>query len=113
MFFICLFVCVGAMSSWLMFASLGLYPQAGTTNFLIGSPRVQSANVQLKHAYIASSTLKIITHDNSEDNVYVQKLLVNGVEHNSPIIDRSVLAAPGGCVLEFYMSSTEYSGLCA
>ena len=104
---------IGAMSSWLMLASIGLYPQAGTTNFLVGSPRVQSATLQLKHAYSASSTLKIITYNNSEDNVFVQKLLVNGKEHNTPIIDRSVLAAASGCVLEYYMSNVEFSGLCA
>jgi len=103
----------GAMASWLMFASLGLYPQAGTTNYLIGSPRVESASLSLKHAYTAPSTLKIITYNNSEENVYVEKLLVNGKVHSSPILDKSLLSAPEGCVLEFYMSSVEYSGLCS
>lgn len=102
----------GAMASWLLFSSLGIFPQAGTTNFLVGSPRVREAAIKLDHIIDAPSTLTIKTINNSDVNVFVQKLLVNGVEHTSPIIDRSVLADPAGCTLEFFMSSVEHSSLC-
>jgi len=42
----------------------------------------------------------------------VQKLLVNGVEHDKSWVDRTVLAAPGGCKLEYFMAAEEVSGLC-
>lgn len=103
----------GSMSSFVLFAGLGIYPQAGTTNYIIGSPRVSKASVTLHHYDGTNSVLNIITHNNSAENVFVQKLLVNGVEYTSPFIDRSVLAASGGATLEFYMQSTPASGLCA
>jgi putative alpha-1,2-mannosidase len=102
----------GAMSTWLLFASLGVFPQAGTTNFVIGSPRVRSASLRLVHIDGSSSTLSIRTVDNSAENVYVGSLLVNGKEHRSPFIDRSVLAAPGGCTLVFQMTAEPRSNLC-
>jgi len=107
----------GSMSSLLLFASLGFFPQAGTTNFVISSPRVQSATLVLDKLYNlpegVSSELKIVTYDNSDVNVYVSRLVVDGVEHSSPFIDRSQLAKKGGTLLEYYMSSTPASSLCA
>ena len=104
----------GAMSSYLLFASLGMFPQAGTTNFVIGSPRVQSASLRLLKMDGMRPTLTIKTYNNSaEENVFVKKLLVNGVDHNSPFIDRSVLVQNEGTTLEFFMHSERASQLCA
>ncbi len=102
----------GSMSSWLLFTSLGIFPQAGTTNFMIGSPRVKEASLRLSHADGSSSLLSIETINNSAENVYVESLLINGKPHSSPVVDRSVLAAPGGCKIQFTMSSVPKSGLC-
>ena len=102
----------GSMSTWIMFASLGFYPQAGFSTFLIGSPRVQSATIALKHWNGLSSNLQVVTYNNSEDNVFVEKLLVNGQVWTSPFISRSVLANPEGTKLEFYMQAKQASGLC-
>ena len=101
----------GSMSSWL-FTSLGIFPQAGTTAFMIGSPRDKEALLRLSHANGSSSLLSIETSNNSAENVYVESLLINGQPYTSPIVDRSILAAPGGCKLQFTMSSTPKSGLC-
>jgi putative alpha-1,2-mannosidase len=108
----------GAMATWLLFASLGIYPQAGTSNFIIGSPRVVSATIKLDGHVGGAANLeptrfvRIQTYNNSEVNVYVGRLLVNGEVHTSPMIDRSVLVQEGGCKLEFFMSSAPISGLC-
>ncbi len=102
----------GAMSTWLLFASLGLFPQAGTTNFLLGSPRVQQATLRLEHFNGDFSSLEIVTVNNSAENVYVESLLVNGQDYRSAVIDRSVLMNPSGCRLEFHMSSVPESSLC-
>jgi len=103
----------GAMSTWVMFASLGLYPQAGTSRFLLSAPSVQSASIKMYSVQrVPSSTLEVITYNNTVSNTFVQKLLVNGEEHKEAWIDRAVLAAPGGCKLEFFMSDVEVSGLC-
>ncbi len=104
----------GAMSTWFMFSSLGLFPNTASPNaqFLVGSPRVKEATVTLKHWNAPDSTLHVITYNNSPENVFVQKLLVNGVEYREPFIDRSVLADVKGVTLEFYMTSEPVSTLC-
>ena len=56
--------------------------------------------------------LRIVTYNNTAENVYVQKLLVNGVEHRQAFISRSELASPSGCLLEFFMGSAPTSALC-
>lgn len=101
------------MASWLLFTSLGLYPQAGTTTFMIGSPRVKDATLSIEHLDGSLSNLEIITYNNSPVNVFVERLLINGIEHSSTKVDRSVLAASEGCRLEFYMSNIPQSGLCS
>lgn len=102
----------GAMASWVLLASIGIYPQASTTNYLIGSPRVKEARLTLEHLDGAVSYLEILTYNNSDENVYVEKLLVNGQAHTSTVIDRTVLSASSGCKLEFFMTSTPVSSLC-
>lgn len=101
-----------SMSTFLLFSSLGIYPVAGKDYFLLGSPRVKSSRLTIIHANGATSDLRIETHSNSRGNVYVQKLLVNGKEWDSTRVPTSVLKAPDGCVLEFFMSSEPSSSLC-
>lgn len=111
----------GAMATWLLFTSLGLFPQAGTTNFVIGSPRIIAATIGLDGhvarvagaGHANSRFLHIQTFNNSAENVYVSRLFVNGEEHSSPFIDRAVLVQEGGCKLEFHMSDRPVSGICA
>jgi putative alpha-1,2-mannosidase len=115
----------GALSSWFLFASLGVYPRAGTDLFFVGSPRVASASLRLNKALPGSSSngdddggdastslLQIITHNNSATRVFVEALLVNGEPHRSPFLTRSDLTRPGGSVLEFFMSDQPASSLC-
>lgn len=101
-----------SMSTFLLFSSLGIYPAATQDYYLIGSPRVKSASLQLTRAEGSYSALRIETHDNSADNVYVQKLLVNGQEWTETKIPTSVLKAPEGCTLEYFMTNEAASGLC-
>jgi predicted alpha-1,2-mannosidase len=102
----------GSMSTWFLFSSLGFFPNTGSTKFLIGSPRVKEATVKLRHWNSEDSTIRVVTNNNSPQNVFVQKLLVNGVEYREPFIERSVLSDPKGVTLEFFMDSTPSSGLC-
>jgi putative alpha-1,2-mannosidase len=101
----------GTMSAWLMTTSLGIFPLAGSKWFFIGSPRIEEASINLVHSDLSMSTLRIVTHNNSADNVYVESILINGVAHTSPFIERSTLHNPKGCVLEFFMTSTRKTSL--
>jgi putative alpha-1,2-mannosidase len=101
----------GSMSTWFIFATLGMFPRAGSTDFVLGSPRVNSATISLrKYPAPGIVQLKITAHDNSPDNVYVIRALFNGVELKSPIIDRSLLM--NGGEIEFFMGPTSASNLC-
>ena len=102
----------GSMSSWFVFAALGLFPRAGSSDFVLGSPRVSQAAIRLRKLDGSTSILSITTHDNSAENIYVSRALLNGVELSSPIVSRAQLTAAAGASLEFFMSPVKQSALC-
>jgi len=90
----------GQMSAWYMFSSLGFYPVApGSDVYSLGSPLVNQAVVNLENG--KSFTVEAIKQ--SEKNVYVEKVLLNGKE----ITDHKIKHADitNGGKLTFYMSS--------
>jgi predicted alpha-1,2-mannosidase len=65
----------GQMSAWYIFSSLGFYPVApGSDQYWLGSPSIQSASLQLENG--KTFTIEVINQ--SEKNVYVKKVLLNG-----------------------------------
>lgn len=67
----------GQMSAWYLFSSLGFYPVCpGSEEYAIGSPSVIAAEIDLGN----SKTLRIQTENQSEKNVFVQAVLLNGRE---------------------------------
>lgn len=65
----------GQMSAWYIFSSLGFYPIApGSDVYQIGSPAVKSAVIQLENG----NTFQIEAQNQSDKNVYVQKITLNG-----------------------------------
>ncbi|MBT1702829.1 GH92 family glycosyl hydrolase [Chryseosolibacter indicus] len=65
----------GQMSAWYIFTSLGFYPVApGSNEYALGSPAIQKATIALENG----KTLIIDTKNQSDKNVYVQKVEVNG-----------------------------------
>lgn len=87
----------GQMSAWYVLSALGLYqvdPACG--DFAIGSPAVKSAKVQL-----AGGTLNIKAVNNSDKNIYVQKVIFNGKVLERPFISYSELVKGGE--LEYIM----------
>jgi predicted alpha-1,2-mannosidase len=66
----------GAMSSWLIFQSLGFYPDAGQDFYLIGTPSFPEADITLP----AGKTLRVIARnmDSEHINRYIQSATLNG-----------------------------------
>jgi predicted alpha-1,2-mannosidase len=65
----------GTMSSWFIFAAMGLYPEVtGVGGFVVGSPLFSSMTVQLAGAH----TLQISAPAASDSTPYVQGLSVDG-----------------------------------
>jgi len=90
----------GQMSAWYIFSSLGFYPVApGSDEYSLGSPAVESAILQLENG-------KIFTIDainQSDKNVYVQKVLLNGKVITDYTIRHSDIINGGKLV--FYMGN--------
>lgn len=63
------------MSCWLLFASIGIYPLAGTEWYVLGSPSVASATLA---PFGTDVRIKVVAHDWSEAAVYVEGAAWNG-----------------------------------
>lgn len=65
----------GQMSAWYIFSALGFYPVApGSDHYAIGSPLVKSAKLNLENG----NTLQIKVKNQSEKNVYIKQIKLNG-----------------------------------
>ncbi|MES2558175.1 MAG: GH92 family glycosyl hydrolase [Bacteroidota bacterium] len=90
----------GQMSAWYLFSSLGFYPVApGSMQYAIGSPAVYKAVLKLENG----NTFTIDVVNQSEKNVYVQKVLLNGKPLNSLFLEHEAITKGGA--LTFYMGA--------
>ena len=71
----------GQMSAWFVLNSMGFYQVCpGKPVYSIGRPLFDKATIHLK----GGKTFTIVTHNNSRENKYVQKMVLNGKELNAP-----------------------------
>ena len=90
----------GQMSAWYIFSSMGFYPVApGSVDYSIGSPSVNNATIQVGNG----KTFNIVVKNQSEKNVYVQKMTLNGKPYNSLTLTHQDIMNGGEMV--FYMSA--------
>ena len=90
----------GQMSAWYIFSSLGFYPMApGSLNYEIGSPAVVNATLNLENG----KTFKVTTKNQSNKNVYVDKVLINGKVLDRKYITHDEITAGGE--IQFFMTS--------
>ncbi|MEO7175204.1 MAG: GH92 family glycosyl hydrolase [Saprospiraceae bacterium] len=65
----------GQMSAWYIFSALGFYPVSpGSDQYSIGSPIMKEASIQLENG----KTLHIVAKNQSDENVYIQSITMNG-----------------------------------
>jgi len=89
----------GQMSAWYIFSSLGFYPVApGSDQYALGSPAVDDATIQLPEG----KTLEIIAKNQSDKNVYVKEVSLNGTILNQHFITHQQIMNGGKLV--FVMS---------
>ncbi len=89
----------GQMSAWYIFSSLGFYPVTpGSDEYAIGSPSVKSAIINLENG----KTLSISTVNQGLNNVYVQRVEINGKKISGNIIKHKDIANGGNIV--FFLS---------
>lgn len=91
---------LGALSSWAVWAMLGMYPVApGRAELVLASPVFERAVLRRGNGV----TLEVLAPGASQDRRYVQGLKLNGAEWSRPWLPESVLA--GGGSVEFELSA--------
>ena len=71
----------GQMSAWYILNTMGFYQVCpGKPVYSIGRPLFDKTTIHLK----GGKTFTIVTHNNSRENKYVQKMVLNGKELNAP-----------------------------
>ena len=90
----------GQMSAWYIFSSLGFYPVApGSGEYALGSPLMKKAVFNLEN----EKTFEVETVNQSDKNVFVSKVLLNGKQLDKPFLKHSDII--NGGKITFYMSA--------
>ena len=93
---------VGQMSAWYVLAASGIHPSCpGNTRMEITSPVFDKVEFNLDPSYYTGKKFTVIAHNNSINNIYIQKALLNGQEYNKCYLDFADIAAGG--TLELFM----------
>ncbi len=94
----------GQMSAWFIFSALGFYPVTpGSVDYALGSPIVKEAKIYLKNGKF----LHIKTENQCKENVYVDKVTINGRElANNMISHKDIIN--GGTLIYFMSNIPKY-----
>lgn len=91
----------GQISCWIVFAALGFYPVNEVNGvYVIGSPAVERARI---HNPEKRTTFSIVAENNSEENVYIQTVQLNGKDLTRSWLTHDEILAGGE--LHFRMGS--------
>lgn len=94
----------GAMSSWLAFHLIGLYPNAGQSYYLINSPFVPKYTMQLEDG----KSFTVIAENLSDKNIYIQSARLNGKVYDKSWIDHQDIAKGGELIFEMGAEPTDW-----
>ncbi|MEQ8473687.1 MAG: GH92 family glycosyl hydrolase [Marinoscillum sp.] len=88
----------GAMSSWLAFHMMGLFPNAGQSYYLINTPYINEVTIHQD-----AGVFKIIAKNLSAKNQYIQSAKLNGQFYSKAWIDHGEIVKGG--ILELTMGA--------
>ncbi|AOW09344.1 GH92 family glycosyl hydrolase [Flavobacterium gilvum] len=86
----------GAMSSWLAFHMMGLYPNAGQPYYLLNAPFIKETTVQLENG----NNFKITAKNMNAKNKYIKAAFLNGKPYNKAWIMHDDIMKGGELVFE-------------
>lgn len=90
----------GQMSAWYVLSSMGFYSQNPMSGiYVIGSPLMDKATIS-----VGNKKFVITVEHQSKKNIYVQKIMLNGVPYTKSYIKHSDLLKGGN--MTFYMGDT-------
>lgn len=84
----------GAMSSWYVFHSMGLFPNAGQDYYLITAPRYPKITIKS-----GKTTFSILTQNTGNNNIYIRSALLNNKVLNRAWIKHEEILHGGTLVL--------------
>ena len=91
----------GQMSAWYIFNCMGFYPTAPSSNiYNIGSPALEQVSMTMSNG----NKVEVVAENWSEENVYVEKLYLNGEEYEKSFLTYDDIK--NGAQLRFVMSNT-------
>ena len=91
----------GQMSAWYIFSSMGFYPVNPSNGaYVFGSPLFDEVDLNLGNG----KSMKIIAENNSDTNIYIQEVTLNGADHKYSYITHKELV--NGGELKFVMGPT-------
>ena len=92
---------VGQMSAWYVLAASGLHPVCpGDNRYEITSPVFEKITFHLDQTYTKGKSFKIIAHNNSDKNIYIQSAKLNGQSYGKCWINHQDIAAGGTLELQ-------------
>lgn len=95
----------GQMSAWYVWSALGFYPVNPVDGiYHLGSPVIDNAKIKLPDGQL----FEISVHNNSDENVYIQSIKLNGNSYNKLSITHQEILKGGK--IEFFMGNTPVSG---
>ncbi len=95
---------VGQMSAWYVLAASGLHPSCpGNTVIEITSPMFDKIEFALDKRYCEGEKFEVVAHNNSAENIYIERALLNGAEYIKSYIDFEEIKKGGK--LELFMSN--------
>ncbi|MCL2291012.1 MAG: GH92 family glycosyl hydrolase [Bacteroidetes bacterium] len=90
----------GQMSAWYVFSALGFYPVCpGDNQYVLGSPIFDKATMNLENG----KQFNIIAHNQSDKNIYIQSVKLNGKPYSKSYITYNDIKDGG--TLEFVMGN--------
>ena len=88
------------MSAWYVFSSIGFYPVNPSNGaYIFGSPLFDEVTLNIP----GQNQFKISTKNNSDENIYIQSVKLNGKEYKYSYITHKQILEGGE--LEFVMGS--------
>lgn len=87
----------GQMSAWYIFTALGFYPVHPTAGeYVFGSPLCTEAVIHT----VNGTDFKVVARNNSEENIYIQSITLNGKPYDKFWISHEDIMAGGELVFE-------------
>ena len=100
----------GQTSAWYVFSALGFYPVCpGTDQYVMGAPLFQKATLHFENG----NTLLIQAPENSEKNLYIESMTVNGQNYTRNYVTHSMLQQGGRIEISMGDEPNRHRGISA